>query len=97
MSNKIDSPMSSASPVSGLATRASANKLPVDAPESVKSATARVDGAVVDISRLELSDSPSFDAKRVESLRNEIASGRYAVNPERIANRLLAFEQELSK
>jgi negative regulator of flagellin synthesis FlgM len=39
---------------------------------------------------------PEVDMARVEELRDAIASGRYAVDAERIASRLLDLEQELA-
>lgn len=40
-------------------------------------------------------DDGSFDAARVAAIREEIRSGRYQVNPERIADGILASAREL--
>lgn len=38
---------------------------------------------------------PSFDVEKVNAIRAALADGRYAIDAGAIANRLLAFEQEL--
>jgi negative regulator of flagellin synthesis FlgM len=40
-------------------------------------------------------DDGTFDAARVAAIREEIRSGRYQVNPERIADGMLASVREL--
>lgn len=42
-----------------------------------------------------LADIPDVDAERVEQLRRDLASGDYSIDPAVIAEKLLAFEQEL--
>lgn len=39
---------------------------------------------------------PAVDAGRVAAVRQELADGRYAISPERIADRLLSIEQQLT-
>jgi len=39
---------------------------------------------------------PVIDSKRVEALRQKIASGDYHVNASRVADKLLSFESSLS-
>lgn len=39
---------------------------------------------------------PAVDAGRVAAVRQELADGRYAISPERIADRLLTIEQQLT-
>ena len=43
----------------------------------------------------DLAREPTFDSQRVEALRQQLADGSYRVNPERIAEKLLAIEQRL--
>lgn len=43
-----------------------------------------------------VSDSPGFDAKRVESLRSQIASGSYKVDEYSIASKLMSMDSSLS-
>ncbi len=43
----------------------------------------------------ELATAPEMDAKRVSDLKQALASGRYEVNAERIADKLLAMESRL--
>jgi negative regulator of flagellin synthesis FlgM len=42
------------------------------------------------------SSSSSFDSKRVEAVRQSIASGSYKVNPERIASRMIDSDAALA-
>jgi negative regulator of flagellin synthesis FlgM len=43
-----------------------------------------------------LQNLPAIDELRVDEIRSAIQDGRYQVNPERIADKLLRLEQELS-
>jgi negative regulator of flagellin synthesis FlgM len=43
----------------------------------------------------DLAKSPAFDTGRVGQLREAVISGRYEVNAERIADKLLALEADL--
>ncbi len=38
---------------------------------------------------------PVVDAEKVQRLRDDIAQGRYQVNPERVAEKMLQFEQQV--
>ncbi len=40
-------------------------------------------------------DSPDVDTARVSAVQQQIESGQYSVNPDRIASRLLQLEQDL--
>jgi negative regulator of flagellin synthesis FlgM len=40
-------------------------------------------------------DSPDVDTARVSAVQQQIESGNYSVNPDRIASRLLQLEQDL--
>jgi negative regulator of flagellin synthesis FlgM len=43
-----------------------------------------------------VSDSPEVDMNRVAAVQQAISTGVYRINPERIANNMLALEQDLS-
>ena len=43
----------------------------------------------------EMQKTPSFDQKRVDELREAIAAGKFKINPEAIADRLLKTVSEL--
>ncbi|MBI2380981.1 MAG: flagellar biosynthesis anti-sigma factor FlgM [Gammaproteobacteria bacterium] len=44
-----------------------------------------------------LSREPAFDAEKVARLREEVSAGRYSVNSQRVAARLLGLERELNR
>lgn len=41
--------------------------------------------------------SPSFDSAKVAAIKEAIANGSYVVNPERLADNIIRFEQELNE
>jgi len=43
-----------------------------------------------------VSNSPGFDAKRVESLRSQIASGSYKIDDHSIASKLMGMDSSLA-
>ena len=45
----------------------------------------------------QLSASPEFDASRVDAIKQAIRDGQYSINPEAIADKLLANVEELLK
>jgi len=51
------------------------------------------------LSRLEstLAQVPVVDTQRVESIQRALANGTYEINPERIADKLLAMERDFGK
>jgi negative regulator of flagellin synthesis FlgM len=42
-----------------------------------------------------VSDAPDVDMNRVAAVQQALATGSYRINPERIANNMLALEQDL--
>jgi len=80
----------------------------VSAPNDARTSTARGTEAVAETERVHLSDLGSrlsqlegqfsgsdFDVKKVEEIRNAIAEGRFKVNADAIADKLLASVSEL--
>ncbi|HYS11884.1 MAG TPA: flagellar biosynthesis anti-sigma factor FlgM [Burkholderiaceae bacterium] len=80
----------------------------VSAPNDARTSTARGTEAVAETERVQLSDLGSrlsqlegqfsgsdFDVKKVEEIRNAIAEGRFKVNADAIADKLLASVSEL--
>jgi negative regulator of flagellin synthesis FlgM len=59
--------------------------------------TVQITGDAMKLQSLEksLSGSSSFDAKRVAEVRAAIADGRYRVNPDRIASRMIDSDAQL--
>ena len=72
------------------------------APSAAPSAPAGSSAVITDqakqLATLEqaLQSLPAVDEARVAEIRSAIQDGRYQVNPERIADKLLRLEQELS-
>jgi len=80
----------------------------VSAPNDARTSTARGTEPVAETERVQLSDLGSrlsqlegqfsgsdFDVKKVEEIRNAIAEGRFKVNADAIADKLLASVSEL--
>jgi len=80
----------------------------VSAPNDARTSTARGTEAIAETERVQLSDLGSrlsqlegqfsgsdFDVKKVEEIRNAIAEGRFKVNTDAIADKLLASVSEL--
>ena len=68
-----------------------------NAPEAVASATSATTGAPGSLAALgaSLAAEPSFDAARVESIKQAIRDGKLTINPEAIADKLLSSVDEL--
>lgn len=45
----------------------------------------------------EMASSPAFDSAKVERIKAMIAEGRYAIDPQRIADRFIELESALGK
>lgn len=78
------------------------------APSAGEPRAAKVEEPVADVEKVQLSDlasrlnqletqfsSGDFDAKKVEEIRNAIAEGRFKVNSEAIADKLLSSVADL--
>lgn len=97
MENKING-------LSGSAPRALEPRQSVKGAEPDTAAPVRRDGDRVDVtdsarsiqqSERAQATAPAVDAGKVAAVRQELAEGRFAISPERIADRLLSIEQQL--
>lgn len=79
------------------ASDATATATPAQAPVAANSPV-RITGQARQLAALEqaLNDVPVVNESRVAAIRLAIEQGQYEVNPERIADKLLRTEQELS-
>jgi negative regulator of flagellin synthesis FlgM len=59
--------------------------------------TVNISASAADLQAMEarLAELPEVDRGRVDALRNQIASGEYTIDSQRVADRILAFESEL--
>lgn len=101
MTNSIDSA------VDGAIHRIGERRNPARAPDGASGARDGASGKSADLLDLtgrarelralqqELARSPAFDTQRVDALKDALASGRYEVDAERIADKLLALEAKL--
>jgi negative regulator of flagellin synthesis FlgM len=100
MSTKIDSTPSlpSTAPLAASKLAAKSAYVSVETGAGNRSSrgddTVQITGDAMKMQSLEksLSGSSSFDAKKVAEVRQQIADGRYQVNPERIAARMVSSD-----
>ncbi|WP_299183699.1 flagellar biosynthesis anti-sigma factor FlgM [uncultured Neptuniibacter sp.] len=66
-------------------------------PPSSKGDTVKLSTAAQTLQNVEtkLANTPDVDSERVEQLRQEIESGNYQINAERVASKMLNFESQL--
>ena len=90
---KIGNPLDKASltPVSGRANPADTGGSKVNGAAAESSSTVALSSAATSL----VGSEPDFDAGKVERISNAISQGQYTVNPEAIADKLLANAQEL--
>jgi len=98
-SMKITDPKSGLSSLDAAAARAPKNgnhgPVPVEGTSVQLSGTAGGLGGTLAALQAELSASPEFDGARVEAIKQAIREGQLRVNPEAIADKLLASVGEL--
>jgi negative regulator of flagellin synthesis FlgM len=54
-------------------------------------------GSQITAASREMAATPAFDSAKVERIKALIAEGRYAIDPQRIANRFIELESSLGK
>jgi negative regulator of flagellin synthesis FlgM len=54
-------------------------------------------GSQITAASREMAATPAFDSAKVERIKELIAEGRYAIDPQRIANRFIELESSLGK
>lgn len=91
-------PVNSGNVANSVPTSKSANKTP-DAKNIATSAVSTDDTVSFSNSVLNASESdnnaPSVDQARVAAIKNALQSGNYQIDPEKIAAKMMAFEQQL--
>lgn len=100
MTNKIDGVGQRPVQVTGHDTKSQAQRPETDKPQQESGADkVHLTDSAKQLRQLEeiLSTQPTTDAKRVEQVKEAIASGDYEVNAERIAEKLLQLDRELGK
>ena len=64
---------------------------------TVDSSTVTVTDSAFKLLQIEktLAEMPSFDAEKVESIKQALSDGSYTINTDSIAEKLISFEQDL--
>jgi negative regulator of flagellin synthesis FlgM len=83
-------PVTPAAPANGNKTAAAAG-----APAPAAEASAQVALSPAASQLLKVADDPSFDAAKVERIAAAIRDGKYQINPEAIADKLIVNAEEL--
>ncbi|WP_415902030.1 flagellar biosynthesis anti-sigma factor FlgM [Neptuniibacter sp. QD29_5] len=80
----------------GSATKTGSNDAPAQSPSS-KGDTVKLSNAAQTLQNVEkqLANAPDVDSERVERLKQEIESGSYQINAERVAEKMLSFDNLL--
>lgn len=103
MTTKIDGLPPAARPAEAVATaataRAGANRSePIGASAATDNMRLTGEAAGLQVLERELGAAPAgIDVARVNQVRAALADGSYRIDPQEIANRLLALERELSR
>ncbi len=63
-----------------------------------ESSTVTVTDSALKLLQIEktLAEMPGFDAEKVESIKQALSDGAYTINTDRIAEKLITFEQDLA-
>ena len=63
-----------------------------------ESSTVTVTDSALKLLQIEktLAEMPGFDAEKVESIKQALSDGSYTINTDRIAGKLISFEQDLA-
>lgn len=63
-----------------------------------QSSTVTVTDSALKLLQIEksLAEIPSFDAEKVENIKQALSNGSYTINTDRIAEKLIKFEQDLA-
>jgi len=63
-----------------------------------ESSTVTVTDSALKLLQIEktLAEMPSFDAEKVESIKQALSDGSYTINTDSIAEKLISFEQDLA-
>jgi len=66
--------------------------------QTSESSTVTVTDSALKLLQIEktLAEIPSFDAEKVESIKQALSDGSYTINTDRIAEKLIKFEQDLA-
>ncbi len=100
MPNRIDGVGQRPVQVTGRDAKPQAQRPETDKPQQEHTAdTVQLTDSAKQLRQLEeiLANQPVTDAKRVEEIKEAIASGEYEINAERIAEKLLQLDKELGK
>lgn len=66
--------------------------------QTSESSTVTVTDSALKLLQIEktLAEMPSFDTEKVESIKQALSDGSYTINTDRIAEKLINFEQDLA-
>ena len=98
MSHKIDGGISPASHVRTVAVSGKTTSSGASAARAVEAADSlRLTGEASSLQAIqrELSAAPAVDAARVAQVRQSLEDGSYRINPQAIAQRMIAMEQQI--
>ncbi len=95
--NNAQVPLTSDRNAQGVEAREPVDRSAENGPSSVKD-TVSFSETAVRLGQLGVAvdDTPVVDSQRVEQAREAIRNGSYQVNPERVAEKLMAFDERLA-
>ena len=100
MANKIDGVGQRPVQVTGRDGKPQVQRPETDKPQQESTVdTVKLTDSAKQLRQLEeiLANQPAVDTKRVEEIKEAIASGEYEINAERIAEKLLQLDKELGR